>query len=125
LYDSRHFWDPDGAAIKFPGFIWLPNGPYNWEIETVARIFNLHQYQEYENAELEPGFEKIAIYHNEYSPDCPVSHVARQQSDGTWTSKLGPDEDIEHNSPVALEGNTLFFPNAYGKVALIMRRMRQ
>ena len=36
--------------------------------------------------------------------------------DGWWTSKLGPDEDILHQTPQALVGDL------YGQVHAIMRR---
>jgi hypothetical protein len=62
--------------------------------------------------ELEPGFEKIALFaNNEGVP----KHAARQLSNGKWTSKLGRLEDIEH-SLHDLEGTL------YGSVVLIMKR---
>jgi len=61
---------------------------------------------------LEPGFEKIAIYTDRDGPQ----HAARQLPDGTWTSKLGPWEDIAHVSADALEGAL------YGTVVRYLRR---
>jgi hypothetical protein len=64
------------------------------------------------------AFEKIALYADKNGLP---SHAARQLPSGTWTSKLGPMEDIEHLMLEALEdaaGTT----SAYGKVALIVRR---
>ncbi len=43
-------------------------------------------------------------------------HVARQLKEGMWTSKLGPDEDIEHNTLDALEGEL------YGAVTQVLKR---
>lgn len=51
-----------------------------------------------------------------------ISHVARQLPDGRWTSKLGPDEDIEHNDLHALEGDVGVYPLCYGVVIRFMRR---
>lgn len=44
------------------------------------------------------------------------THAARQLPDGSWTSKLGPDEDILHRTPQALVGDL------YGQVQAIMKR---
>ena len=45
--------------------------------------------------------------------------AARQLADGYWTSKLGHDEDIEHDMPEDLAGGI------YGAVVLFMSRPRQ
>ena len=50
-------------------------------------------YEECANADLEDGFEKIAIFGKRGK----FTHVARQRGDGMWTSKLGEGEDITHN----------------------------
>ena len=60
---------------------------------------------------LEAGWEKVALYATDEGP----THAARQLPTGRWTSKLGPDDDIEH----ALEG--LCGP-AYGSVVQFLRR---
>jgi hypothetical protein len=49
---------------------------------------------------IEDGFEKIAIY----SEDGEYNHAARQPPGGRWASKLGREEDIEHDSLEALVG---------------------
>ena len=61
---------------------------------------------------LEPGFEKVAIY----AFVGLFTHVARQLSDGQWTSKVGQFEDITHPSPANLAGGI------YGNIHSIMRR---
>ena len=60
---------------------------------------------------LEPGRVKVALYATDEGP----THAARQLANGRWTSKLGPDDDIEH----ALEG--LVSPT-YGPVVEYLRR---
>jgi hypothetical protein len=62
--------------------------------------------------ELEPGFEKVALFAD---PDDIPQHAARQLANGRWTSKLGRSEDIEHQLH-DLEGEV------YGTVALVMKR---
>jgi hypothetical protein len=63
-------------------------------------------------ADLEPGFEKIAPFAD---ADGLPTHAARQLPGGRWTSKLGELEDIEHDlNDVA--------GTAYGTVVQIMKR---
>ena len=51
---------------------------------------------------LEPGLQKLAIYTLSNVP----THMARQLPDGTWTSKLGQNIDINHFTLEALHGPT-------------------
>ncbi len=69
-----------------------------------------------ESAELEIGFEKIAIY---VGQNGLPTHAARQQKDGSWTSKLGHWYDIEHSTPEGVQGLI------YGTVETIMKRPLQ
>jgi len=62
---------------------------------------------------LEKDFEKIAIYVFDGLP----THAAKQLPDGRWKSKLGFEEDIEHNSVKAIEDEV-----CYGKAVLYMKR---
>jgi hypothetical protein len=61
---------------------------------------------------LESGYEKIAVYLLNGIP----THAAKQLSDGRWKSKLGPWEDIEHNTTKAVE------EYIYGKAVVFMKR---
>lgn len=61
---------------------------------------------------LELGVEKVALY----SQRGMWTHAARQLPSGRWTSKLGPDEDIEHDTLGCLCGKS------YGRIHCIMRR---
>lgn len=70
------------------------------------------------NFELEVGIEKIAIY---IDADGVPTHAARQLSDGTWTSKLGEWEDIQHKTLQAMEDSG-GLGLGYGKVAIILKR---
>ena len=70
-------------------------------------------YVECRDTDLETGFEKIAIFTD--AEESPL-HLARQLSNGQWTSKLGALEDIEHDLH-GLEGL------AYGRVAVVMKRI--
>ncbi len=62
---------------------------------------------------LETGWEKAAIFATDEGP----THAARQLDTGHWTSKLGPDDDIEHTL-LGLVSLT------YGTVVQFLRRPR-
>lgn len=63
--------------------------------------------------ELEEGFRKIAIYG---ISGANPKHLARQLVDGKWTSKLGQQVDIQHDTLDDITG-----PH-YGSVLRIMRK---
>lgn len=70
-------------------------------LERWVEIFQKEGYELTDNPDVEPGFEKIAIYVD--LQDMQLGHVAF--SDGiTWKSKLGKSMDIEHASIHLLEG---------------------
>jgi len=52
------------------------------------------------NGTLEAGVEKIVLY---VKGDRPT-HAARQLENGWWTSKLGQEADIEHETPETMGG---------------------
>jgi hypothetical protein len=64
------------------------------------------------DAQREPGFEKIALY----GSAAYYTHAARQLPNGKWTSKLGGEADIEHDSPEDVGGGI------YAEVVRLMRR---
>jgi hypothetical protein len=65
-----------------------------------------------DQAEFEPNYEKVALFHN---PARRRFHAARQLKNGRWTSKLGKLERIEH-ALRDLEGTE------YGSVVRVMKR---
>ncbi|MBD2357158.1 hypothetical protein H6G41_21460 [Tolypothrix sp. FACHB-123] len=108
--DDQNWWWPDIQNLHY----WPPGVPREETIEAFKQAFRTLGYEVCENDVLEEGFQKIAIYAN--SNKVPT-HVARQLPSGKWTSKLGQDEDIEHNNLQGLTGQP-----GYGEVACIMRR---
>lgn len=108
--DATQWWEP------FPGYFW-PTSPVPQEgtVENLLKAFAAIGYAKCEGVALEAGFDKIAIYaaHGEYL------HAARQLDSGKWTSKLGPEEDIEHDVLHGLEGGE------YGQVVCIMKRPKK
>jgi hypothetical protein len=93
--------------------------PISWREETTECFIEAFQslgYFGHESCDssLEAGFEKIAVYSLRGVP----THAAKQLPDGRWKSKLGAWEDIEHNTPKAVE------EYLYGKAVVFMKRQR-
>jgi hypothetical protein len=106
--DVAHWWEPDDAGEYF----W-PIDLRESTLECYMAAFGTPGFEPCDAAEVEDGYEKIAIYTgNNGEPQ----HAAWQTATGTWQSKLGSWEDIEHPVLDALEGND------YGHVAKIMKR---
>ncbi|MGO8747376.1 MAG: hypothetical protein ACLQNE_15430 [Thermoguttaceae bacterium] len=104
------WWQP------YPRRFW-PLGPpyYNDKIESLIYLFKRRGYEDCGlNATYEEGYEKIAIY----GKGGKYTHAARQLADGTWTSKLGPEDDVNHTTPEVVAGGT------FGDVVKIMKLKR-
>jgi hypothetical protein len=94
---GRKWW-----PIKADGYYW-PREP---RIDTLDEFVDVFQsppfsYEWCDNGELEAGFEKIAIYAKGGSEP---THMARQEPDGEWVSKMGTLEDIKHTEPKSVNG---------------------
>jgi hypothetical protein len=111
--DTSQWWE-DTGNIRVRGYYWPPGAQSSYTIQGWMRVFELHGYVETEDRTLEIGYEKIAIYASDNSPE----HVARQKASGAWTSKAGRGVDMEHTLE-SLEGDL------YGKVVKIMKRKCQ
>jgi hypothetical protein len=106
--DLRNWWWPDPAGISY----WPPNALREETTTAFQQAFASLRYELCADAELEAGFEKIALYAIGGTP----THAARQLPDGRWVSKLGELEDIEHASLEVLSGGP------YGGVIAVLRR---
>jgi hypothetical protein len=108
--DNQHWWwpMPDGVQEVY----WPADVARQETLSTFRDAFASLGYVECRGADLEPGYEKIAVFANDQG--VPL-HAARQRPEGAWTSKLGELEDIDHTLD-DLEGE------AYGSVALVMKR---
>ena len=91
---------------------WPPGVPREYTVEAYRAAIETCGFAVCKTSEPEPGFEKVALYAIGAEPQ----HAARQLPSGSWTSKLGMADDIEHGTLEALEGEE------YGNVALLMRR---
>lgn len=95
-----------------PGYFWPEGVPRNCKLESVVQAFTSLGFVPCDNGELEHGFEKIAIY----ATSGYAEHAARQKPNGRWTSKLGEEQDIEHDAPECAAGGV------YGEVARYLKR---
>ena len=108
--DTERWWWPVPPTVEE---VFWPTGVAPEETLSAFRdAFTSLGYAVCSGTDLELGFEKIALFANEQS--VPL-HAARQRPEGSWTSKLGELEDIDHNLR-DLEGEQ------YGAVALVMKR---
>jgi len=107
--DNSKWWWPDIDLLYY----WPENLPREATLETFVAMFSEKGYKICDNAELETEYEKVAIYTNETG----VTHATKQLESGKWTSKLGPNHDIEHT----LIG---LFGKEYGRVAQILKRKK-
>jgi hypothetical protein len=98
---KNRWWWP----LKLGGYHWPKGLPYelpNKEtIDNFVAAFATMNFVECPDASFEDGFEKIALYVD--AKGVP-KHAARLLPSGSWTSKLGDWEDIEHPSLDVMEG---------------------
>jgi hypothetical protein len=107
--DQERWWQPTPEDE----FYWVPCVPMEETLPAYIQAYQTLGYVICDSAELERGYEKIALYvNNENIP----THAAKQLSTGKWSSKLGWLEDIEHE----LEGLT---GEKYGRIGQVLRRV--
>ena len=90
--------------------------PHIFSVEACIQAFASIGYVPCDTAHLEPGYEKVALYADEFGDP---THAARQLESGRWTSKMGDLEDIEHASARSVEGPL------YGRAVAFLRRLRR
>ena len=88
--DNQNWWWPGGKY--WPGGVLRDDS-----VAAFIAAFATRGYECCDSHELEPGFEKAALYMDEQHGR--VTHAARQLPDGRWTSKLGRAWDIRHLLP--------------------------
>ncbi|MGQ0637428.1 MAG: DUF7689 domain-containing protein [Planctomycetaceae bacterium] len=109
LGDNTTWWS------SAPGYFWPPRVPKPMtNVKNVVELFRREQFTKCDSPHLEDGFEKIALY----SANGRFIHVARQLTDGRWTSKFGTHEDAEHDSLEVLLGGE------FEEVVQVMKRAR-
>ena len=106
--DQERWWQPTPEDE----FYWVPGVPMEETLSAYIHAYQALGYATCDNALLEVGYEKIALYVND---EGVPTHAAKQLLTGKWSSKLGWLEDIEHE----LEGLT---GEKYGKVGQVLKR---
>ena len=101
-------WWSHGGLHTWPG---APRSP---DISSLIIVFRNQGYEMCADASAEAGYEKVALY----AAHGLWTHAARQLPGGQWSSKIGVHEDISHQSPQSLAGDS------YGEVHCIMHRKR-
>lgn len=102
------WWEPTPGGQYY----WPNNRFGDYSLAAFKAMFEEQGFEECLSEDLEVGFDKIVLY----GVDGEFLHVALQTPAGSWSSKLGDLEDIEHSTAQAIAGG------AYGEIAAIMRR---
>ena len=108
--DSTRWWWPSNNY-------WPSGSVKEVQLEAFEGMFEVLGYKKCDDPKPEAGYIKIAIFI--HIADGKPTHVARQLSNGKWTSKMGPQHDIEHDQPDLLCGSE------YGNIASYMRKRQQ
>jgi hypothetical protein len=115
-YGRNDVWcEPDIKGLYF----W-PISHREYTSKAYEELFASIGYEICDNAKYEEGFEKIALYFDDAGKP---THAARQLPTGKWTSKLGPNIDIEHETPEVLNGPG--DGRGYGTVKIFMKRPKE
>ncbi len=108
--EDRVIWPDEDEVCAWP-----PRLEREETLAAIREFFRLCGYQDCGNGELQAGIEKVALYTDQFGL---VVHLARQLTNGHWSSKLGSLADIEH-----ISDRTIECPS-YGRVAHYMGRRR-
>lgn len=108
--EDDRWWSP----LPSPGYYWPPGIPRKNTWDSFIAAYATLGFELCEDGQLEEGYEKLAIYGSEFGRP---KHVAIQLSDGTWSSKLGKLQDINHEL-LGLE------VKEYSQVQRFMKRSR-
>ena len=113
--DTSKWWEPDPQGQ----YRWPPNVPRELTLDAFILAYRTLGFVQCVDASHETGFVKIALYATKESDGSLFpTHVAIQLPNGTWSSKLGPCEDIEHFTLEALNSDD------YGCAVRFLKRPR-
>lgn len=112
--DGQWMQPPNGTPYLDGVTFWPEGATESMEISSLVEAFQTKGYEKCDSVVHEDGYMKIALYWNPNNGEW--THAARQHRDGTWTSRMGSSNDIQHGSPKVLESKP------YGRVYCIMKR---
>jgi len=92
---------------------WPPQIPPRATLNNFTAVYEAEGWVRCESPAPEAGYEKIAIYTDRRGLP---QHAARLLENGKWTSKLGEEEDIDHDDLQVFDGSD------YGQAARYLRR---
>lgn len=107
-HDTTRWWQP-GSQYYWP----LPATEADCGVGDLVMVFASLGFIECEDGQAEANVEKIAICAR---AQFEYTHAARQLPSGKWTSKLGREELIEHDTPEDVAGGV------YGTLFQFMKR---
>jgi hypothetical protein len=108
IRDETRRWEPYG-------YHWPEGAKKGYSADCLIDAYRTEGFEVCADGALVEGREKIVIYLNDQGG---FLHAARQEPNGNWKSKLGDEEDIEHQSPESL------ISDEYGKPRIFMERAR-
>lgn len=107
--DAENWWWPDEDGISY----WPEGVAREESLEAFRAAFATRGYETCADGTPEAEWQKVALHAKDGVP----THASRQLPTGSWTSKLGPMEDIEHDL------NALDGPLYGGVVGFMKRRL--
>lgn len=122
--DHKRKWWPLPIDHARKDRYWPEGAPRRVTVPAFINAFQIEEgYEPCDSAELEEGFEKVAIFITETGtsevPKGGPTHMARQLPCGKWTSKLGNEWDICHDNLQSVEGEQ------YGKLNQVLCRRKR
>jgi hypothetical protein len=100
-------WDPTAIGLDgkiMPPYHWPEGVPVLPTTKALEEAYSTLGYTPCDDGDFVAGMQKLAIYGD---GEGDWKHVARQTSDGDWTSKMGDAADIRHKDVETVESTTI------------------
>lgn len=109
--DTTRRWAPIGASGEEGEDFFWPLPILENQADNFFALFESVGYEQCEHGEPEEGFEKLALFFDDWGR---VTHTAFQRDgESHWVSKLGRSFDIRHDRVDAVGGHLYGWPEAY------------
>jgi hypothetical protein len=108
--EDHRWWAPNDPNWQW--WPWSPTGPDDLKKKALIKAYRAVGFEVCKNGDLDACYDKIALY----GIGTEWKHAARLCYDGKWTSKLGENVDISHDTVDAVSGPE------YGTCYCYMRR---